>query len=108
MERRTIMRDDTLEQEAPEGQIETAEENDLEEEWPEDRPPEENMGALSSQVAARILSFVLLHVEERKLGKVFGADCGYQMPLDAAKKTRFPDGSFIARGRLPDDRTPEG
>ena len=66
------------------------------------------MGAQSSQVAARILSFVLLHVAERKLGKVFGADCGYQMPLDAAKKTRFPDGSFIARGRLPDDRTPEG
>jgi Uma2 family endonuclease len=30
------------------------------------------------------------------------------MPLDADKKTRFPDASFIARGRLPDDRTPEG
>ena len=102
------MRDVTLEQEAPEAQIEAAEENGLEEEWPEDRPPEEHMGALSSQVAASILSFVRIHASERKLGKVFGPDCGYQMPQDAAKKTRFPDGSFIARGRLPDDRTPEG
>src|SRR5262249_26964495 len=108
--RKTIMRDVTLEQEElPEGRIATAEEahaekaDALDEEWPEDRPPEENMGALSSQVAASILAFVRLHANERKLGKVFGADCGYQMPLDAEKKTRFPDGSFIARGRLPDD-----
>jgi len=108
------MRDVTLEQEelsegrgTPEEEAREAA-NGLEEEWPEDRPPEEKMGAESSQVAATILSFVRPHVSERKLGKVFGPDCGYQMPLDEAKKTRFPDGSFIARGRLPDDRTPPG
>jgi Uma2 family endonuclease len=74
----------------------------------EERPPEKNMGATSSQVALQIMSLVYLHVGERKLGKVFGSDCGYQMPGDDAKKARFPDGSFVARGRLPDERTPEG
>jgi Uma2 family endonuclease len=41
------------------------------------------------------------------LGQTFGPDCGYQIE-GGTKKVRFPDGSFVARGRLPDGRTPEG
>jgi Uma2 family endonuclease len=74
----------------------------------EDRAAGRNMGAQSSQVALNVMSLVRLHARDRKLGKTFGTDCGYQLPGDEAKKARFPDGSFVARGRLPEDRTPEG
>ncbi|MBI1913685.1 MAG: Uma2 family endonuclease [Planctomycetes bacterium] len=65
------------------------------------------MGAQASQVALALMAFVQQHVSERKLGKVFGPDGGYQLPTEAGK-VRYPDGSFIARGRLPDERTPSG
>lgn len=69
---------------------------------------ERNMGAESSQVAANWIRLVGTHVQANKLGKVFAPDCGYQCFPDEEKKVRFPDGSFIARGRLPDERTPLG
>ncbi len=81
--------------------------NGLGEDSGEEAPGERGMGAQSSQVALNIMSLVRLHVSERKLGKTFGTDCGYQLPGDE-RKSRFPDGSFVARGRLPEDRTPEG
>jgi Uma2 family endonuclease len=70
--------------------------------------PERNMGAKASAVAAAIIALLHVHVSERKLGKVFTADCGYHLPRAAGKKVRFPDGSFVARGRLPDERMPDG
>jgi Uma2 family endonuclease len=103
------MSDVMLEQEELPGVSDASTEpaNDTGEEW-EERPPERNMGALSSELAFRIMWFVGEHVMRHQLGKVFGTDCGYQLPNDAAKKARFPDGSFVPRGRLPDERTPEG
>jgi Uma2 family endonuclease len=67
-----------------------------------------NMGAESSEVAANAIRIVGLHVYSHKLGKVFATDCGYQIFSDDPNKVRCPDGSFIAKGRLPDNRTPRG
>lgn len=67
-----------------------------------------NMGAESSQVAGNVLLLIGPHVRARKLGKVFPTDCGYQCFPNAPKKVRFADGSFIAHGRLTDERTPKG
>lgn len=69
---------------------------------------ERNMGAEASGVAANAIRIVGNHVRAKKLGKVLATDCGYQMFEDEPKKVRFPDGSFIARGRLADERTPKG
>lgn len=69
---------------------------------------ERNMGAESSQVATTLISLIHHHVRANRLGKVFGQDCGYQCYSDDTKKVRFPDGSFVARGRLTDERTPLG
>jgi Uma2 family endonuclease len=108
-EREKAMRGTTLEQEGPVAMAEASLSggNGLGLEPADDRTGERNMGAQSSQVALNVMSLVRLHVSERKLGKTFGTDCGYQLPGDL-KKPRFPDGSFVARGRLPEDRTPEG
>jgi Uma2 family endonuclease len=81
--------------------------NGVDEDLVEHRAAERNMGAQSSQVALNIMSLVRLHARERNLGKTFGPDCGYELPSDT-KKSRFPDGSLVMHGRLPEDRTPEG
>jgi Uma2 family endonuclease len=69
---------------------------------------ERNMGAESSQVAMNLMVRVGFHVRTNKLGKVFAPDCGYQIFPQHPNRVRFADGSFIARGRLPDERTPQG
>ncbi len=69
---------------------------------------ERHMGARSSEVAANIIRIVGQFAFEQKLGKVFATDCGYQIFANDPKRVRFPDASFIARGRLPEDKTPEG
>jgi Uma2 family endonuclease len=69
---------------------------------------ERNMGAESSGIAANFIRLVGQFVHAHNLGKVFVSDCGYQCFADDPKKVRYADGSFIARGRLPDDRTPKG
>jgi Uma2 family endonuclease len=69
---------------------------------------ERHLGARSSEVAANIISLIRPYAFERKLGKVFATDCGYQIFEGDPKRVRFPDGSFIARGHLPEDKTPEG
>jgi Uma2 family endonuclease len=69
---------------------------------------ERHMGARSSEVAANIIRIIGQYTIERKLGKVFATDCGYQIFASDPKRVRFPDASFIARGHLPEDKTPEG
>jgi Uma2 family endonuclease len=101
------MKDAMLEREELQGteeEVGRAEENGCEEE----SPPEKLMGARSSRLTLRIMSRVEHHVEARQLGQTFGPDCAYHLPRDELKKTRAPDGSFVSRGQLPDDRTPDG
>jgi Uma2 family endonuclease len=69
---------------------------------------ERHMGARSSEVAANVIRLVGQYVRERKSGKVFATDCGYQIFEDEPRRVRFPDVSFIARGRLPEEKTPDG
>src|SRR5262249_10537575 len=65
---------------------------------------ERDMGAQSSRIAAILIRLLDTHVTAQKLGFVFATDCGYQIVADHPNHVRFPDASFIARGRLPDDR----
>jgi Uma2 family endonuclease len=69
---------------------------------------ERNMGAESSEVAANVIGLLHNHSRTHRLGKVFATDCGYQIFPDDPNKVRFPDGSFITTGRLPDNRAPRG
>ena len=66
------------------------------------------MGAVASMIAATIIQMVWQHVHAHRQGLVFATDCGYQIFTEHPNRVRFPDGSFIARCRLPDDRPPPG
>ena len=67
-----------------------------------------NMGAKSSYVATNLLVLMGHFVRSNKLGLVFQADCGYQIFAEAPGRVRFADASFIRRGKLPEDRPPQG
>jgi Uma2 family endonuclease len=69
---------------------------------------ERDMGAESSLVAAAIIELLRHFGRTHDLGKVFATDCGYQIFTDRPKHVRYPDASFIARGRLPEDKVPKG
>lgn len=69
---------------------------------------ERDMGAKSSYVAARLLRLLGFVTDAQGLGLLFGSDCGYQSFADDPNRVRYADGSFIRRGRLPDDTPPEG
>ena len=69
---------------------------------------ERAMGAMSSRVGMRIGSLLDAHVLPNNLGLVFGSDCGYQIFPNYPNRVRYPDVSFVARGRLPQDEPPQG
>jgi Uma2 family endonuclease len=69
---------------------------------------EHSKGAQSSLVAANVTCLLGQYIWSRELGKFFGSNCGYQAFPGKPKQVRFSDGSFIARGRLPDNRAPKG
>ena len=69
---------------------------------------ERHMGAESSWVAQQINRRLGNFAEAQQQGLVMGPDCGYQIFPDEPNRVRFPDGSFIRSGRLPNDRPPRG
>src|SRR4051794_30457045 len=69
---------------------------------------EKSMGMEAGVVAVNILTLLRTHVKARNLGHVIEGECGYQIFPEEPKRVRKPDGSFIARGRLPDDRPVRG
>lgn len=69
---------------------------------------ERNMGAESSWIAQQINRYLGNYAETSQQGLVLGPDCGYQIFSDDPNRVRFPDGSFIRSGRLPDDALPRG
>src|SRR5688572_29427538 len=69
---------------------------------------ERHMGAESSRIAQLINQRLVLFVDSHCLGLVCGPDCRYQIFADDPHKVRYPDGSFVARGRLPDEQPPRG
>jgi Uma2 family endonuclease len=58
-------------------------------------------GAVSLQLAARLLAFV----KDRRLGYVFDSSTGFRLP---GGNVRSPDVAFVARGRFERDELPEG
>jgi Uma2 family endonuclease len=69
---------------------------------------ERHMGAESSWIAQQVNRRLGNYAAESRRGLVLGPDCGYQIFRDDPNRVRFPDGSFIRSGRLPDDAPPRG
>ena len=69
---------------------------------------ERHRGAESSWIAQQINRHLSNYVAVSQGVLVLGPDCGYQIFPDAPNRVRFPDESFIRRGRLPHNVPPRG
>jgi Uma2 family endonuclease len=69
---------------------------------------EKEMGGTASWVGGQMVRRLSNHVDERRLGWVLPADGSYQCFPEHPTRVRLPDASFIAAGRLPGDRLPDG
>jgi Uma2 family endonuclease len=69
---------------------------------------ESKMGAQAGRTAQNVNRIIDNFALERQSGMVFPPDAGYQIFPESPNRIRKPDGSFIKRGRLPDDRAPKG
>ena len=65
---------------------------------------EKAMGMEASVVGARLLFLLQTHVTTNSLGHVVNSECGYQIFAAHPTRIRKPDGSFVARGKLPDEK----
>ena len=72
------------------------------------RLKEKPMGAESDHVALRLGSLLDQFCLRTKCGLVFGSQTGYRCFAGKSKLVRKPDTSFVAAGRLPNDKTPKG
>ncbi len=77
-------------------------------EWVDGQWVQKPMGAESGLIALRIMIRVGAHVEAHQLGFAFRSDPGYQIFADDPRRTQFSDGSFIRRGRFPEEKVPKG
>ncbi len=68
------------------------------------RLKEKPMGMEASAVGACLLRLLGAHIASNSLGHVFNSECGYQIFADHPTRIRKPDGSFVARGKLPDEK----
>jgi Uma2 family endonuclease len=69
---------------------------------------ERHMGAESSEVGGNLHSSLHVLCRDHDLGKVWPADNGYQCFPHAPGLVRKPDVSFVKKGRLPGDVSPDG
>src|SRR4051812_41958797 len=69
---------------------------------------EKETGGFASWVAGRILRLLGRYGEDLGLGWVLGPEGSYQCFSEEPRKVRKPDVSFIRRGRLPEERIPDG
>jgi Uma2 family endonuclease len=69
---------------------------------------ERDMGAESSQVGTRLATRLDRFCEDNDRGIVWGADNGFQCLPHAPGLVRKPDVSFVKKGRLPGDVSPDG
>ncbi len=70
-----------------------------------DRP---EMGATADRIATKLIYRLENFVETQGLGQVFGGSCGYRCFSTERLRVRFPDVSFLAKGRLPNEVIPDG
>src|SRR5262245_45696217 len=66
------------------------------------------MGAKANRIAAILIRLLDEYATTHQLGFVLAPECGYKIFPHEPKKVRKPDVSFVARGRLPGDRLPDG
>ncbi len=71
-------------------------------------PREPPHGRQGNRVATILARYLDAFATERRLGLVFTQECGYRIFPGDPRKLRKPDVSFIPRGRLRDDRPPDG
>ena len=64
--------------------------------------------ALSSWVGGQVYFKIARYLEANPVGRLWGADNGYQCFADAPKKVRKPDVSFIRNERIPADWQTQG
>ena len=69
------------------------------------RLKELEMAGFADEIATTLAAMLRSHVRQAGLGRVY-AMTGYECFPDDPRKLRKPDVSFVAAGRLPDDRTP--
>ncbi|HLJ98241.1 MAG TPA: Uma2 family endonuclease [Gemmataceae bacterium] len=69
---------------------------------------EKSIGAKASLIAMTVVCLLGEFTRPKRLGLVFGSDCGYQCFATEPKRVVFPDASFIRLGRLPNDEPPDG
>lgn len=62
-------------------------------------------GALHEEVCANLIAVLGNFVRQNRIGKIFGSNLCYVLP---GGNKRAPDVSFVARGRFPEERLPEG
>ena len=61
---------------------------------------ERTMGARADEIASLVSTALNIHVRPKSLGRVYGAQSGYQCFPNERVRVRYPDASFIATGRL--------
>ncbi len=71
-------------------------------------PREKSMGAESDEIGGLLLTQFNVFIRPKKLGRAYPSQTGFQCFPNKPKLVRMPDTSFVAAGRLPNDRTPEG
>jgi len=69
---------------------------------------EKHMGAESDHLSLKLGSIILAFVERHRLGHVFGSQTGYRCFPHRKRQVRKPDVSFVANGRLTDQKIPKG
>ncbi|HTU91315.1 MAG TPA: Uma2 family endonuclease [Gemmataceae bacterium] len=78
-------------------------------EWVDGRLKEKAlMGSKANRIATILARLLDTHAATHRLGWGFTGGCGYQSFPHEARRVRYPDLSFVARGRLPDDQIPDG
>lgn len=71
-------------------------------------PVEKKMGAEADRVTVRLGGLLDQYSVRTRCGLVFGSQTGYRCFPSKPRQVRKPDLSFVAAGRLPGDRAPEG
>lgn len=69
-------------------------------------PREKQMGAQSGEINARVIAALVQYIRQHRLGHIYDSQTGFRcFPNNRVRK---PDSAFVAAGRLPNDRSPEG
>ena len=69
-------------------------------------PRQKSMGAKSEEIGGLVVTQLNIFIRPKKLGRAYPSQTGFQCFPTKPKQVRMPDASFVATGRLPDDRTP--